>query len=296
MIKIIITKVILLFGIVIGIVTAVFAFLINRNINPNKLLGYEVYDALDVVEQTNSYEKVLLGDSVSRQLCPPESQEENQQICYLSTNQAITIVGNYILLCRYLENNPQTKQVIYMVHPFSLTNHMRADFSYQYFILPFYQKTYVDYIDESTREMVIRKYGSLFVSNPVLRYFLRNSSVCLEAYLERIHDDETEPVPDMTFLYLGKMQELCGEYGAEFVLVSSPLNKGFDYDTETFLKIIGQTDDEEFRKLFERYIESMHFYEKDCFSDDVHFTKDYLEKHREELLSLYPELHDTILW
>ena len=294
--KKIIQKIVLLTAIVFVMVTAVFTLLIYADVNPNKLLGHEVYDALEEVEQVNSYEAVLLGDSVSKQLCPPESQEENMQICYLSTNQAITIVGNYILLCRYLENHPQTKQVIYMAHPYSLTNNMRADYSYQYFILPFYREPYLEYIDENTREAVERKYGSIFVSNPAIRYILRNSSVCLEPYLEKIHDDETEVVPDMIFLYLSKMQELCGEYGAEFLLVSSPLNKGFDYDTETFLEIITQTDDEEFRDLFERYIASMHFYEKDCFSDDVHFTKDYLEKHREELLSLYPELYDTIQW
>lgn len=294
--KKIIQKTVLLFALVLVTVTAVFAFLIYAKINPNKLLGWEVYDALNEVEQANSYEAVLLGDSVSRQLCPPEAQGENERVCYLSTNQAVTVVGNYILLCRYLENHPQTKQVIYMVQPVGLANNLRSDFSYQYFILPFYQDPYLDYIDKSMQETVRDKYGAFFVSNPIARYILRNSSVCLEPYLERIHDDETKAVPDMMFRYLGKMQELCGEYGAEFLLVSSPLNEGFDYDTETFLRTVMQTEDEVLLELFEDYIASMHFYAKECFADDVHFTKDYLEAHRKEILSAYPALCDTILW
>lgn len=294
--KKIILKTVLLTAIVFVMVTGSFLLLIYADINPNKLLGYEVYDALEEVEQANSYEAVLLGDSVSRQLCPPENQGENAQVCYLSTDQAVTVVGNYILLCRYLENHPQTKQVIYMVQPVGLANNMRSDFSYQYFILPLYREPYLAYIDESTREAVEGKYGRMFVSNPVIRYILRNSAVCLKPYLERIHDDEDGTVPEMMFRYLSSMRELCGKYGAEFILVSSPLNEGFDYDTEHFLETVMQTEDEELRELFERYTASMRFYEKDCFSDDVHFTKDYLEMHREEILSMYPELHDTIQW
>lgn len=294
--KKIIQKTVLLFVLVSVVVTGVFAFLIFADIHPNKLLGYEVYDALEEVERTNSYETVLLGDSVSRQLCPPERQGECSRICYLSTNQAVTIVGNYILLCRYLENNPQTKQVIYMVQPVGLANNMRVDYSYQYFVLPFYQKPYLDYMDESTRESVKEKFGDMFVSNPVIRYVLRNSSVCLEEYLGRIHDDETEIVPEMTFCYLGKMQELCDQYGADFILVSSPLNEGFDYDTERFMETVMQAEEGKWCGLFERYRASMCFYPKECFADDVHFRSDYLETHKEELFSAYPEIYDAVAW
>ncbi len=295
--KKIIKKIMILFSAVSGVSVVVFLFLdYVLGGYPYKLSENEAYRALEAVERTNTYEWVLLGDSVARQLFPYDCQGENETMYYLPTNQAITVVGNYVLLARYLENNPQTKRVVYMALPHSLANHIRVDFSYQYFVLPFYCQPYMDYIDEDTKNYICEKYGRSFSSNTFVRYFLRNSSLCLECYLDRLEEGEEECFPDMTVQYIGKMRDLCEAYDVEFLLYSPPLSDRSGFDENAFCEAAMCVEDTGLKELFEGYIASMVFYSHEFFGDEMHFTSEYLENNRKELLKNFPEIYDTICW
>ena len=99
-----------------------FAVQYIRGKNSPSGFGPELYYALDMAETNTEYTKVIIGDSVARLIFSPDYQDETDEVCYLATNQAITVLGNYILLNRYLENNPQTEEVYYIVRPQSLAN------------------------------------------------------------------------------------------------------------------------------------------------------------------------------
>ena len=139
---------VLLVGVSLG---GYFAVQYVRGKNSPSSFGPELYYALDLAEEKTEYTKVIIGDSVARLIFAPDYQEETDTTCYLATNQAITVLGNYILLSRYLENNPQTEEVYYIVRPQSLANPLWFNFSFQYFIVPFYNDTYKQYIDDDTR-------------------------------------------------------------------------------------------------------------------------------------------------
>ena len=73
-----------------------------RGKNSPSSFGPELYYALDLAEEKTEYTKVIIGDSVARLIFSPDYQDETDTTCYLATNQAITVLGNYILLGRYL--------------------------------------------------------------------------------------------------------------------------------------------------------------------------------------------------
>ena len=80
-----------------------FAVQYVRGKNSPSSFGPELYYALDLAEENTEYTKVIIGDSVARLIFSPDYQDETDEVCYLATNQAITVLGNYILLNRYCQ-------------------------------------------------------------------------------------------------------------------------------------------------------------------------------------------------
>ena len=249
--------------------------------------GPELYYALDMAQEANEYTRVIIGDSVARLIFAPDYQEETKETCYLATNQAITVLGNYILLSRYLENNPQTKEVVYIVRPQSLANPLWFNYSFQYFIVPFYNDEYKDYIDADTREYIEERFGKMYAANGLVKSFIENNAYYLDVYLNNILEQQLEERDEkhlsaLAVKYLPLMEELCARYGAAFKVMAAPLpDTPQNRDWSGFA---AQIEAEGLTALLGDYLAGIDYYDEAYFSDEAHFTKEYLDANRQEII------------
>lgn len=285
-IKFIVTVIVfvLLVGVSLG---GYFAVQYVRGKNSPSSFGPELYYALDLAEEKTEYTKVIIGDSVARLIFSPDYQDETDTTCYLATNQAITVLGNYILLGRYLENNPQTEEVYYIVRPQSLANPLWFNFSFQYFIVPFYNDTYKKYIDDDTKKYIEDRFGKLYATNDIVKSFIESNAYYMDVYLNNVLEQQLEVrdekhISDLTIKYLPKIKELCDSYGVKLKVMAAPLPDTDDnHDWTEFEQQIVENGLE---KLLGDYIDGIDYYPESAFADEAHFTQEYLEAERDEII------------
>ncbi len=119
------------------------------------LIGYPgdvIYYSISKSKKKNSSKVLLLGDSVGRQLF--SNSIFNQGINSLACNQAIGMVGQYLLLNNYLnaENKIDTLVIIYT--PGSFENNLDQEYTYHYFLKPFDNSEYSSFFTETVKEQI----------------------------------------------------------------------------------------------------------------------------------------------
>lgn len=247
-------------------------------------IAEEVYEAIEIAETQNTYTEVVIGDSVCRQLLSPENQAENQVVCYMGTNQLITVCGNYILLSRYIENNPQTEKVYYFVRPQSLGKDIDQHLFYPYFVIPLCRTEYMPYLEEETKISLTGKFGSMFVYNHYIKGLLLNNKALLSKYIEKYNEDDSKQnnLSTMTITYLGKMQELCEAHNIDFVVLATPLaGEDSDYDWKCYMS---EAEAYGLENLLSGYTDNIYYIPEEYFTDGVHLENSYVNENREEIL------------
>jgi hypothetical protein len=102
----------------------------------NHIIGADVYGVTwRAHRRTPEVRTILLGDSVARQLFPPgrEPKELGGRYRLLTSNQAISMAGQYFLLQDALRSSPGTTDVYLLYFPGSLTNDLGPELSHDYF-------------------------------------------------------------------------------------------------------------------------------------------------------------------
>lgn len=277
-----------IFGTVLGIF-----FLCNiiyyKCMNHSRLVAFEVYDALDVTNQNTDYTTLVLGDSVARQFFNPQYQSENKEVCYMATNQAITVAGNTVLLERFLENNPQLKEVYYVVRPDSLMSKANYTFTYSYFITPLFDETNMKYLDQETITGIEKNYGRVWTHNNFSKWILAQYPKCLEIYNNTYEDlcamrekiTGVNPLPDMTLPYLKKMEQICKGSQITLHLMASPVSEEYEYDFNLLQIGMRELD---MTELYEELVSSIQYVKSDEFIDGVHLNKEYVLANRKRFI------------
>ena len=235
---------------------------------------------------------VIFGDSVCAQFWPARNDSPN--ICHLSSNQAITTAGNYLLLKKYLEHNQQTKNVYYLIKPQSLCNDMDLYLTYQYFVIPFFNDDWKKFIDDETKQDVYSKFGKFFCESDYIKCVLSYNKLLKEKYLSCIlcasglivdnsagYYIQKRSLSRTAIIYLKKMNELCTEYGAIFHVLPLPLrNKADSYGWDKFaddVKLNG------LENIIGSFVQNINYYPDSWFSDGVHFKKEILDAHSDDI-------------
>lgn len=249
--------------------------------------GPELYYALDLAKTNTGYENVIIGDSVARLIFAPEYQGETDKTCYLATNQAITVLGNYLLLNRYLENNPQTKEVTYILRPQSLANPLWFNYSFQYFVVPFYNEEFMELIKPETQDYIENRFGAIYATNNVVKKFTINTPYYLDVYLNNILEQQLEirdekHISDIAVEYLGLMKELCDSRGITLNVLAAPLPDTEDnHNWEDMKNVILANDKLAFMQDF---FDGIDYYDEGFFMDEAHFTEEYLSENRDMII------------
>ena len=269
------------FASIISIITVYIAiFMSSSNITG---LANEVFYSIEKAEHNSGLPAVILGDSVCNQLW--HQKEDSPNIAHLGCNQAITPAGTYLLLKKYLEHNPQTREVYYVVVPGSLANDLGLSFTYQYFVIPFFNQENVKFLDEDTIRKVYSKFGKFFADNTCIKFLLLNNNLLMEKYLAHIKR-KNEPgyfhrLSPTAIIYLPKIRSLCKERNIKLHILPLPRpdipeNHGWDNFGHE-VKAYGLDD------ILGEFTEKIHYYPADWFRDGVHFKPDILTQHLQEL-------------
>ena len=246
-------------------------------------LAREVFYSIEKAGHNSGLPAVILGDSVCYQLW--NQKEDSTNIAHLACNQAITPAGTYLLLKRYLEHNPQTQEVFYLIRPQTLGNDLDLNYTYQYFVIQFFEGEDIKLLDEDTIQKVYDRFGRFFAENGFIKSVMLNNNLFMEKYLEHIkHKPEQSYFhrpSKTTIIYLPKIQELCTKHNAKLFVLPLPIaDTEENHDWDNFRKDVNTfgLDD-----VLGNFTEKIHYYPADWFRDGVHFKPGILAQHLQEI-------------
>lgn len=262
---------------------AVLACFVYRSAPP-KRFGPEVFQAIKVCTSPMPEARVLvLGDSVANQVFhsrPPPGPEVAVATC----NQAVTPLGNRILLDRWLPLNPQTEEVVYALLPGSLRNAGGREFTFHYFICPFAETGLLDDATDEVRSHLADRFGGLVLANASLRHLLYANDRLYDFYerhLVRVPHPSRDDIPDIVVGQLRAMKAACDARGVRFRLAFLPTHPGAA-PSEAFRRRLAERLRDVFPEI-DGALASLRTEPASHFRDGVHFTDERLAEIRESL-------------
>jgi hypothetical protein len=252
-------------------------FLLYNDRYKSKVAGSEVYFCIEKSKTKNKSKKVLFGDSVAKQLF--DSKTVSDTINSLTCNQAISLVGHYILLNNYLSAGNQVDTVYFIFRPRTFQNNLDQVYSYHYFLKPFYKKENYQFFTETVYKQIAKlpyykfsQYPSVLTSNwaPVV---------------------PPEPKVNEMFLsplsieYLQKIKDLARQYKFKIIILPTPMDLVYKNDVENYNRkpITENGLEEEFKNYFENII----YLDNKYFSDSSHLDEPdvYTELYKKKFLN-----------
>ena len=241
----------------------------------------EIIPAINRTRETDQYSKLILGDSVCRQIYNP-LQDINTEYCIMGTNRAITMSGQYLLAKEFIENRENVTDVYLIVTLDSFDAYYDKSFGYQYAIMPFVSTDLFGDLDKETVRIAKDSYGSLFLNKQVVE-LIDYSEVNRKLYLNAvkqyapISEELSEHVSDHTIRYLKKMDQMCDENGIEFHLLPTPI-KDNDYKHDQMSRQMEEFTEAGIIDLVKNYYDSVEYYPEEQFRDEVHLGGEYVER------------------
>ena len=245
-------------------------------------------DQFRLIEQSKEKQdakSLIIGDSVAAQLFG--NDKKIRKAYTITGNCSATLAGYYILMCNYVENNPHTERIWLVISPDLIANAADTDYTYQYYVVPYYTGENMEYITPNVQSYIDNKFGIVSTRVEPVRKILYNDIFMLSNYrnyIEATRPNERQEmrISWLTAEYLKQMKELCDEHNIKLRVVAPPLQnnrrmhtwKGFEEDIEYY----GLQD------VLKGYKKNAKYYPEDDFKDEYHFEDHVLRKKRPILL------------
>jgi len=222
--------------------------------------GKEIYLSIRKSKQKSKAKKLVIGDSTGNQLFP--NTEKNDTINSLACNQAIGMVGQYLLLKNYFEAGNKVDTVFMIFSPFSFQNNLNQGFTFHYFLKPFLKDEYKPYFSATVMNQIKKiPYSNLVRIPIILTSNWAPGFVCKDS----INYTFLSPV---SIEYLQRIKVLCRKNASKLILLPSPLSlrkkKLIDSINRNEILKNGFTD--EFKTYFEKII----YLDERYFADGIH--------------------------
>ena len=266
-------------------IAGVYVFMASLSKNMTGL-AREVFFCIDKAEVNSGVPSVILGDSVCNQLWP--QKEDSPNVTHLACNQAITPAGTYLLLNKYLQHNPQTREVFYIVRPQTLGNDLNLNYTYQYFVIPFVNDESIKLLDYDTITKLYERFGKFFVLNDYAKQMLLNNNLLMQQYLNHVrHKSEqtyNHRLSPTAIIYLRKINALCSELNISLHVLPLPVpdtesNHGWELFSDD-IKAYGLSG------ILGNFTEMIHYCPDEWYRDGSHFKPDVLKEHISELRNI----------
>lgn len=242
------------------------------------LIGYPgdyVYHSIEKSKEKSKAKTLLIGDSVGRQLFPID--EDNDEINSLATNQAIGIVGQYLLLNNYLEAGNKIDKLIMLFTPFSFKDNLDQKYTYHYFLKPFdhaeYSSLFTETVEAQIEKIPYHQFAQLphiFVTSWAPEFNTNNQS-------------QYTFLSPISIEYLIKIKELAVQHNFELSILPTPTNIERKHIVEKMdIEEAAKCNlEQEFKEYFDKivYLDSTNFY------DGTHLIQPeiYSAQYRDEL-------------
>lgn len=232
--------------------------------------GNEIYRAIEKSKKKTKYKKLILGDSTANQFY--NCKEKDPVFAYsLTCNQAIGMVGQYILLQNYLKagNRPDTVYIIYT--PISFKNNLDQVYTYHYFLKPFYYKENKQFMSKTVEKQIkkIPKYWLCHIP------YIQTTGWAPEVKQQERHYTFLSPISNE---YLSKIDILSDEYNFDWELIPT-------FVAQHWRDTVKSINREEYAHLkyrdkLSKYIEHIKYLDDSCFVDDIHLRTPQIYKNR----------------
>jgi hypothetical protein len=236
--------------------------------------GDEIYYSITKSKSKNKSKKLLLGDSVARQLF--DNKKDHGSVNSLACNQSIAMVGHYILLNDYLEAGNEVDTVFLLFRPFTFQNNLDQVYTYHYFLKPFYTSEYKPYFSGTVNEQI---------SKIPYRQFCRYPSILTSNWAPnfRSHDKASYTfLSPISVEYLKKMKELSLKRNFKLIILPTPLMASLKKSVDSLDKNeIAKTGlQEEFSHYFDNilYLDDSNFSDGSHLKDPAKYSEYYKNK------------------
>ena len=226
--------------------------------------GLEGFCAIGNSQKVGKVKKLLLGDSVGRQLYPCD--KEYDSILSLACNQAITMAGQFFLLKNYIETNVEDlpEEVILLITPFSLTNDVDK-YAYNYFLKPF--PPYI-FSEQYTKHLKQRIHSIPYYWTANLP-FVRTSSYTPKLAIPSFQS--VKSVSKLSYEYLLKMDSIANANNIVFRMVSTPIRDDRQDYIASFWENLSPEYMSSLSGLLQPYRSSIIYLPSDWYVDEIHF-------------------------
>lgn len=253
-------------------------------------VNQDVYEAIKLAETAKAYPEVIIGDSVARQLYPTGPGKKS---LYLTSNQAISMVAQYILVDKYISRFPgQVKDVIAIFHPFTLANNLDQPYTFNYFFLPYFSKENDCYFSPLVFSLMKNcKYCYLYRQGFIKKFIkkhLEHFQVDFSTLGNHPFDFSSNPTTGRIYLapialeYLIKLDKLCKDNGIKLHLFCPPLSEKYISDFSFFKN---QIQENGLSVLFKDFFAKMIFLKNEVFKHDgIHYKTSFHIRLRKALI------------
>lgn len=229
--------------------------------------GKEIYHSILKSKQKSNTRILILGDSVASQLFP--NSYSNDSINSLACNQAIGVIGQFLLLNNYLESGNKIDTLFLIYSPLSFQDNLNQIYTYHYFLKPFNHSEYSKYFTNTVYEQIDKiPYNK----------FSRLPHILITSWAPKFESEDKND--EYTFLspisaeYLNKIKHLSIKFNFNLIIYPPPVS----VNDKKFVENINQNEitmnqlDNEFGKYFNKIV----YLEDSLFSDGVHLVNPVL--------------------
>ena len=224
------------------------------------LPGSETYKALRKSKQKTNKKKLIIGDSTGNQFYSVSDDDDDYYS--LACNQAISLCGHFFLLDNFLKAGNRPEQVYLIFNIFTFSNNLDQEFSFHYFLKPFYNTEYKSRMSETVHRQIEK------IPFYRLSQFPRMlASMWSPNYKPQKEFQLMSPISNE---YLLKIDSLGREYDIEMYLIPSLIpesQKEIIYQLSS--DCTGEVN-EKLKPVFQSFMKEITYVNDTCFMDDKH--------------------------
>ncbi len=230
-----------------------------------------IYIAIVKSHAKKKVKKLIFGDSCSKQLYEPNEYKES--VYSLATNQAISMVGQYVLLNNFIRMNlTQLPDEVCLIMDFnSFRNNLDQTFTYNYFLKPFFKEEFTKYFSSSTLSIIEK-----IPYHQLTKWPLVATSLWSPEFLQNHDNGNNLYISTQSNEYLQRMKRLCDRFHIKFRILPSimPISKKTSFNH--FIQSIASGIERTPASYFNNYFSVATFLPDSCFSDGIHLKTDFI--------------------
>jgi len=275
-------------------------------------VDYKVYLASNNLSAVNEQaQTLLLSDSVT--FGPISKYRLKREICDLTSNQAISLAGNFFLLKRYLRTHKSPRQ-LYLFFIYDLFfNDLTSRYTYLYFTTVFTKKEELEEIEKLGRKDIYEKLSYFNMTKADLKKILvdysppKRKPFILLSSVDNPERPRNEIIDKRADIFAGakltpfarhfleKISQTCRKSGIIFTLVVEPMPetvyRAFSY-SPLYRELHGLSREKNWFRLTD--VNKMTLFGDSEFVDGIHLNRisqtRYLDLLDRSVLPLFPDI------